>query len=69
MDHRKSFNPIFPSISLSEPDHGIYHAMNKGLNQVQGEYCLFLNADDKFNSNHVITELVKSSANLGFTLC
>jgi glycosyltransferase involved in cell wall biosynthesis len=53
-----------PKYFISEPDHGIYHAMNKGLNQVQGEYCLFLNADDKFNSNHVITELVKSSANL-----
>lgn len=33
---------------ISEPDHGIYSAWNKGLAQAHGEWICFLGADDYF---------------------
>lgn len=60
-DTAQIIQTFHPTFFISEPDKGIYHAMNKGLEQAQGEYCIFLNADDQFKSNNVIAELVQQT--------
>ncbi len=44
---------------VSEPDHGIYDAMNKGLALAQGEVICFLNADDHYASPQVLSQVAK----------
>ena len=48
-------------IILSEPDHGIYDAMNKGLTQASGDYIVFLNAGDCLPDAHTLEEIVHQS--------
>jgi len=44
---------------VSEPDHGIYNAWNKGLEQVSGEWICFLGADDFFWDTQVLERVAK----------
>lgn len=41
----------FPVILVSEPDFGIYHALNKGISVANADYYIVAGSDDKFNSN------------------
>lgn len=49
---------------ISEPDNGIYDAMNKGILRSTGDYLIFMNAGDEFIGNNVIDQLVYSSGNI-----
>jgi glycosyltransferase involved in cell wall biosynthesis len=43
---------------VSEPDQGIYDAMNKGLKRATGDIICFLNADDYYHDVQIISEVV-----------
>ncbi|HPO50103.1 MAG TPA: glycosyltransferase family 2 protein [Spirochaetota bacterium] len=43
---------------VSEKDNGIYDAMNKGVRESSGDIVGFINADDFFDNENVISEIV-----------
>ncbi len=43
---------------ISEPDSGLYEAMNKGLKQATGDYVWFLNSGDQIFSKNTVENLV-----------
>lgn len=43
---------------VSEPDKGLYDAMNKGLKMAKGEYVCFLNAGDTFHEDDTLQLIV-----------
>lgn len=45
---------------ISEPDKGIYDAMNKGIRMATGDIVGILNSDDFFTSTNVIENIVKA---------
>ena len=53
----------------SEPDTGIYNAMNKGIRKASGNYCLFLNSGDYLYAPDALTELFnkKPEADIVYT--
>lgn len=54
------------SVLVSEPDNGIYDAMNKGLALATGDIIGFLNADDFYANDSVVSTIVEYFANDDF---
>ena len=49
---------------ISEPDKGLYDAMNKGIRLATGDYLCFLNAGDELHENETLQKMVHTlSAN------
>ena len=48
---------------VSEPDQGIYDAMNKGVRMAQGEWVIFMNAGDTFASDDTLQRVFGSPQN------
>ena len=54
-------------VVFSEPDKGLYDAMNKGIDRATGDYLIFLNAGDVFPSAETL-EFVEGCVGEGETL-
>lgn len=48
---------------ISEPDKGIYDAMNKGLRNARGRYVIFMNAGDSFHDKDTLSLYARATEN------
>lgn len=54
---------------VSEPDRGIYDAMNKGISLASGEVVGFLNSDDSYQHAHVLEDVASVLADKAVDAC
>lgn len=62
LDVLRYYEPMFGGRMhvISEPDKGIYDAMNKGIKQCTGDVVGILNSDDYFTSDDIIENIAKA---------
>ena len=53
----KEQHPEISVTIVSEPDKGLYDAMNKGLKLAKGEFVCFMNAGDKFHDRQTLEDV------------
>lgn len=62
--HRSQIDTV-----VSEPDHGIYDAMNKGIMLATGDIIGFLNADDMYQDSNVVSDVVRKFQSEAIDAC
>lgn len=55
-------------VLVSEPDTGIYNAMNKAANIASGEYIIYMNANDVFFDESILDKVSSSIKNNEYSL-
>lgn len=60
-EHQKIFDKYKSRMDyfVSEPDKGIYDAMNKGILASTGEYVIFMNAGDSFYDTNILSHVMR----------
>lgn len=61
-DYQQRNGSRYPITVKSEPDKGLYDAMNKGMDAASGEFICFLNAGDKLHSCTTIADTFSQAA-------
>ena len=71
VDIIKEYEPQFDKRMrwISEPDYGMYDAMNKGIRMATGKIVGILNSDDFYNYPYCIETVAKTFVDLGIDAC
>ena len=62
-EYLSTLTPSSSFCFISQPDNGIYDAMNKGVGMAHGEYCIFMNAADTFATPQVLADVIAHGLN------
>lgn len=66
-DNTVSIIKVYSHIKfVSEPDGGVYDAMNKGIKVATGDYLFFMGGDDVFYENSTLSQLAESCDGFDF---
>lgn len=58
-EYKANTTSLHNIVIVSEPDHGLYDAMNKAIRLATGHYIVFLNAGDVFHSPQILSTIAQ----------